>query len=245
MRIGIFDSGIGGLTVLKEIIKKFPNNHYIYFGDSKNMPYGNKSFEELMNLAKNNIQFLLSKKVDLIIIACGTVSSNINSEFKKQYNIPIIDIINPTINYLNKTNLKNVGIIATTMTINSNVFNKNNLKIKNLILKDCPSFVPIIEKNLINTKYCDLEIEKYLSFMKNQIKNLVLGCTHYPLLEDKLKTFFNNKTNLINIGTIIANELNLKNETNFKLDLYFSDLNSSLKTNVINIMGNNITLKIK
>ncbi len=246
MKIGIFDSGIGGLTVLKEMLKYHPQHHYIYFGDSKNLPYGNKSKQELMILANNIINFLIEKKVDLIIIACGTISSNIAEELKNNYQIPIIDIVNPTIKYLNDKKMRDVGIIATTMTIKSKTFDKSNLtNVKNLVLQDCPSFVPIIENNEIDTKLCDIKIEEYLSSMKkSNIKSLVLGCTHYPLLSNKISTYFNNNINIINMGTIIAENLNLAKQTTFELELYFSELNDSLINNVNNIIGN-YPVKIK
>ena len=95
MRVGLFDSGIGGLTVLKTLKEKYPHNDYIYYGDTLNIPYGNKSKEELLKLSKNNIEFLLNKKVDIIIIACGTISSIFINELIKLYNIPIYSIINP------------------------------------------------------------------------------------------------------------------------------------------------------
>ena len=104
MRIGLFDSGIGGLTVLRTLKRKYPLNDYIYYGDTKNLPYGDKSINELKELASNNMEFLLSKNVDMIIIACGTVSSNCLDYLKNKYSVPIISVIEPTINYLNKSN---------------------------------------------------------------------------------------------------------------------------------------------
>jgi len=104
MKVGIFDSGIGGLTVLKNLYKHYPNNEYIYFGDTLNLPYGTKTKEELKKLASNDVDFLLDKNVDIIIIACGTVSSNCINYLNHKYNIPIYDIISPTINYLNNSN---------------------------------------------------------------------------------------------------------------------------------------------
>ena len=100
MRIGVFDSGIGGLTVLKTLINKYPCHEYIYCGDTKNIPYGEKSIDELKQLSSNIINFLISKNVNIIIIACGTVSSNIYSYLKDKYSVPIYDIISPTINPL-------------------------------------------------------------------------------------------------------------------------------------------------
>ena len=139
MRIGVFDSGVGGLTVLKEVIKKYPNNQYFYFGDNINVPYGTKTKEELFCLASNIIEFLLTKEVDMIVIACGTVSSNIYSQLVLKYDIPMFNVIDATINYVNNSNLENIGVIATDMTVKSKVFEKLNKKV---ISKACPFFVP-------------------------------------------------------------------------------------------------------
>ena len=111
MRVGVFDSGIGGLTVLKTLIDKYPKNDYIYYGDTLNLPYGSKTKEELLELSKNDVEFLLSKNVDIIIIACGTVSSNCLTYLKDNYSIPIYDIISPTIKYLNKLNINNLYVL--------------------------------------------------------------------------------------------------------------------------------------
>ena len=105
MRIGVFDSGLGGINVLSCLIKKYPHNEYIYFGDTKNLPYGDKTKEELMNLASNAIEFLLTKNVEMIIIACGTISSSCYNELKMKYHIPLYDIISPTIKYLKSCKL--------------------------------------------------------------------------------------------------------------------------------------------
>ena len=121
MRIGIFDSGLGGINVLACLLKKYPNNEYIFFGDTKNIPYGDKSKDELMKLASNIIDFLLTKNVDIIIIACGTVSSTCYNELKNKYSVPLYDIISPTIEYLKHSNLNNIGVIGTNGTIKSNI----------------------------------------------------------------------------------------------------------------------------
>ena len=159
MRIGVFDSGLGGLTVLDSLIKKYPNNEYIYFGDTLNMPYGGKTKEELYELSSKIVEFLKSKKVDLIIIACGTVSSNNYLELKRNFDIPIYDILTPTINYLNQSNLSNIGVIATEMTIKSGIFNNVN---KPVIQIYCPKFVPLIENNMIDTIEMENAINEYL-----------------------------------------------------------------------------------
>ncbi|NLM63554.1 MAG: glutamate racemase [Mollicutes bacterium] len=240
MKIGVFDSGVGGLNVLKELVKYHPNHHYIYFGDTLNVPYGSRCKDELLFLADSIIQFLINKKVDLIIIACGTISSNIDEKFKEKYKVPILDIISPTVDEIKKYKYNDVGLIATTMTIKSNVFADD------IITKECPYFVPIIENNQINTPLCDAKIKEYLTPLKEQnIKKLVLGCTHYPLLEEKILNFFNNNIELINMGTVLAQRLKLPIESNQKIELYFSKITDDLIFNVKNIIGiNDIKQKV-
>lgn len=119
--IGMFDSGVGGMTVLKEIKKKLPNEKIIYLGDTKRFPYGSKSKETIIELTKKGIEFLLGKDVKAIIIACGTATSQALNIVRKTYNIPIVGIIEPTVEYIqDRQNIKVVGVIATSGTIRSN-----------------------------------------------------------------------------------------------------------------------------
>ena len=202
MTIGIFDSGIGGLTVLREIVKNKPNNKYIYVGDTLNIPYGNKSKEELLKLSSMIINYLISRKVDLIIIACGTVSSNLANELKIKYDIPIIDIISPTINYLNNIEIDNIGVMATSMTIKSRIFSKQ-LTNKKVIEIACPDLVPNIEYN--NEEGINIALNKYLEiFKKNKIDIIVLGCTHYPIVWKQINSILNNKIQLYNMAKPIV-----------------------------------------
>lgn len=230
MRIGVFDSGIGGLTVLKELIKKYPNNEYIYYGDTKNIPYGDKSIDELKTLSSKIIEFLINKKVELIIIACGTISSNIYEYLKDKYDIPIIDIISPTIEYINNSNYKKIGVIATNKTIDSKIFKRNlNKEVKQVA---CPMFVPLIENNKLN------EIDNYFDIYLNDLKDMdliVLGCTHYPIIEDKLNSYFNNNIKLLNMAECINK---IENNGNSKVDLYFSKLDDKIINNVKSIIKN-------
>ena len=220
MRIGIFDSGLGGINVLSCLLKKYPNNEYIFFGDTKNIPYGDKSKDELMKLASNIIDFLLTKNVDIIIIACGTVSSTCYNELKNKYSVPLYDIISPTIEYLKHSNLNNIGVIGTKRTIESNIF---NLKEKKMLLKSTPSFVPIIENNMIEEKKNEIITE--LSCFSS-CKAIVLGCTHYPLLKDIIEKEIHIHT--IDMGECLVNKLKLTNNTNQFIELYFSKLNNHL-----------------
>ncbi len=236
MRIGLFDSGVGGLTVLKTLLKKYPHNEYIYYGDTLNIPYGDKSKEELLNLAKNNVAFLLRKKVDMIIVACGTVSSNCLDIIKKENTIPIYSILEPTIDYLNKSNYENILVIATHATINSHIF-KNNVK-KNIYELETPKLVPIIESG----DYTDLNkiLHSYLDDYKNKIDALVLGCTHYPIIKEKIKKIIN--ANLLDMSDYI----NINNGNKSNLELYFSKIDDKITNNTKKILNlNNIDINLK
>ena len=225
MKIGVFDSGIGGLFVLKELINKYPNNMYYYFGDNINIPYGTKSKYELKLLSSKIIDFLMTKEVDIIIIACGTISSNIYSELKEIYDIPIYDIISPTIEYLNNSNYKTIGVLATKMTVKSQVFNKIN---KDIHQASCPKLVPLIENGLDYQETLD----EYLKQLP-KVDTIVLGCTHYPIFENYLNKL-NYKT--INMGKILCEKLNLENNKELKIRLYFSKVNHNLITNIDKII---------
>lgn len=219
MRVGLFDSGLGGLTVLKNLYKHYPNNEYIYYGDTLNLPYGSKSIDELKKLASQDIEFLIDKQVDIIIIACGTVSSNCLDYLKNKYNIPIYDIISPTINYLNNSNYSNIGVIATERTIDSNIF-KNNLN-KTVYQIKTPKLVPLIENN--NLSELNNILDEYLKEYKNTIDILVLGCTHYPIIKNNINKYFNNNIKLLDMSEPL---LPLLKEDNISsINIYFSKSN--------------------
>ena len=232
MKIGVFDSGIGGLTVLKRLIDKYPNNEYIYYGDTKNIPYGDKSIDELKVLASNIVEFLISKNVDMIVIACGTVSSNLSGYLKEKYNVKIVGIISPVINYLNNSEYEKIGVIATNATINSKVFSKSlNKDIKEVA---CPMFVPLIESNNL------CELEKYLNTYLNDLKDrdiIVLGCTHYPIIKDEINKYLNNNVRLLDMAECISN---ITNEGKASIELYFSELYDKLIDNIKIILQNNV-----
>ena len=234
MKIGLFDSGLGGLNVLKEFIKKYPNNEYLYYGDTKNVPYGDKTKKELLKLASSIIKFFEEKCVDIIIIACGTVSSNCYSELKKITNIPIYDIISPTINYLKEIDNKKILLFGTKRTIDSHIFKKS---IKDIIEVKTPEFVPMIESNNIDS----LVIKKYLDSYPD-IDILVLGCTHYPLLINEFKKYLH-EVEFIDMGIILVNKIKLDKETKFSLDLYFTKIDKYLVNNINDIIKVNYNLK--
>lgn len=226
MRVGMFDSGIGGLTVLKEFIKKYPINEYFYYGDTANVPYGNKTKEELLVLATRIVKYLESNNVDLIIIACGTVSSNIYNELKEVSKVPIYNIIDSTIEYLNNSSFNSVAILATKATINSHVF-KNKVK-KQVNEIECPLLVPMIEGNDPNI---EATIKEYLSGVEEDA--IVLGCTHYPLVADIIKKYSSSR--IINMGEILVNKISLT-DSQSSINLAFSKVTEDLIKNVKNIL---------
>ena len=237
MRIGVFDSGIGGVNVLSSLIKKYPNNEYIYFGDTINLPYGNKDKKELLTLASKAIEFLLTKNVEIIIIACGTISSNCYDDLKNKYNIKIYDIISPTISYLKNSNYQKIGVIGTTKTIESNIFKIDN---KDILMKQTPSFVPIIENNEIEKKEKEI-INNLNDFRSYDI--LVLGCTHYPSLKNIIEKNINIKT--IDMGDVLTNSIKLTNNSNKSYELYFSKIDNNLLINISKILDIDYKIYLK
>lgn len=230
MRVGVFDSGIGGLTVLKKLYQNYPNNEYIYYGDTLNLPYGSKTKEELKKLSSQDVEFLISKQVDIIIIACGTVSSNCLDYLQSKYSIPIYDIVSPTINYLNNSNYSNIGIIATERTIDSQIFQKNITK-KTYAIKT-PLLVPIIENS--NYDNLDAVLDNYLKEYKNKIDILVLGCTHYPIIKNILNKYFNDKVKMLDMSTLLLDKL--KEDTTSSMQIYYSKLNKNIEENTTKIL---------
>lgn len=235
--IGVFDSGIGGLTVLKELRRSFPNENFIYLGDTARVPYGTKSKKTVTRYAIQIIDFLLQRKVKLIVVACNTVSSNSLDNLRKYYRVPLIGVIEPGVKMaLIHTENRRVGVIGTKATIGSDMYKRLLLqKDKNIKVfsKPCPLFVPLVEEGWFNNKI-SLEIaHKYLDDLKRKkIDTLILGCTHYPMLIPVIKKVLNN-TFLINSGKAVAEEVrNILNSNKLSADkkrigktvFYFTDL---------------------
>lgn len=242
--IGVFDSGVGGLTVLRELRKLLPHENLIYFGDTARVPYGTKSKRTITTFASQIVEFLLKKNVKLIVAACNTVSSNSMMHLKKKYPIPITGVLEPGVDLAGKMTQNNrIGIIGTQSTINSNKYKtlllKKNKQLK-VYQKACPLFVPLVEEGLTNNTIVDLTIKNYLNDIKaKDIDTLILGCTHYPLLIKPLQNYFRTRTKLINSGYAVSikvddllkkNNLANRDTNKGKLSLFFSDLNDVVLT---------------
>ncbi len=234
MKIGVFDSGIGGLNVLKELINQYPKLEYLYYGDTFYLPYGEKSKEELIKLGVRIIRFFEENHVDRIVIACGTCSSLVD-EYQKYTKIPIDNVIDPTVEYVKKYYQK-VALLATPATIKNGIFERK-LKQEGIEVYplSCPNFVPYLE-GLSE----QLDIEKELkSLQNNEYEAAILGCTHYPLLKEEIEKILSVPT--IDMGKVFSEKIELK-ESNASLTVYMSKVTPLLEQNVNKILEKDIPL---
>ena len=186
--IGIFDSGVGGLKVVKQIMKALPNENIIYFGDTARLPYGTKSKKTVTKFSKQIVRFLLTKNVKAVIIACNTASSNSLEELRQTFELPIFGVIVPGVEEaIRSTKNKKVGIIGTASTIRSKAYETLLAQADSTIevyAKPCPLFVSLVEEGWTENTVAKLTAENYLTeLVEKGIDSLVLGCTHYPLLK--------------------------------------------------------------
>jgi len=193
--IGVFDSGKGGLTVLAELQNTLPNESFLYYGDIANLPFGSKSKEELLEINRTIISYMINKGAKLIVLACNTSSAIALPIMKKEFpKIPIIGIIGPAINEaISITKNEKIGVFATEATINSHIYQKT-IKAHNPGITvteiGCPEFVPIVENNLIQSSKTKEIVKKCLdNMLKENIDTLIHGCTHYPFLEGVMKEY--------------------------------------------------------
>jgi len=210
--IGVFDSGIGGLTVVKELNKLLPNEKIIYFGDTARVPYGNKSKETVVHYSLQIAYFLLKKKIKMLVVACNTASSVSLPTLKRHLHIPIIGVIEPgakTASSISQT--MKIGVIGTLGTVKSNSYKKalhrHNGKIQ-VTQHPCPLFVQLAEEGWHNNIIAQNVSDEYLKvFRGKKIDTLILGCTHYPLLKSVIQKSVGNKVDLIDSGRETAKEV--------------------------------------
>ena len=237
--IGVFDSGIGGVTVLKEIIKLLPNYHYLYYSDSFNNPYGDKKEEELLIITKNIVQLLIDKGCKIIVIACNTASAICKDYLRGNFDVPII-AIEPAIKQVFDNSPKGKTLVmATKGTIESEKFLKlyNSFSNDEMIIEAFPGLADLIEQD----RKEDLKIYLQKKLHYNNIKNVVLGCTHYPLIKNEIKeilgdvNFFDGSFGVAKRVKDVANGLNLK-ESTFKLDFIDSSNSKSKEQRFFDIV---------
>lgn len=213
--IGVFDSGLGGLTAVKEIMKLFPDENIVYFGDTGRVPYGTRSKETILKYTHSDIRFLLSCNVKMIIIACGTASSAALPEIKNDFNVPIFGVVDAgCYEAVRVTKNKKIGIIGTSATIKSGAYTKYIKEYDSGIQtfeRACPLFVPLVENGHFDTPVSRLVVEEYLCDIKKAgVDTLILGCTHYPLLRQAISDYMGGTVKLISPGEEVAKYLRKK-----------------------------------
>ena len=192
--IGVFDSGVGGLTVVREIIRQLPNENIVYFGDTARVPYGSKSPSTVNHFSNQITRFLLTKKVKAIVVACNTASALAFEELKEQFNLPIVEVVVPGARAATQmTKSGKIGVVGTEATVKSGVYTRVIKGINpqlTVLEKACPLFVPLVEEGFRSHHVTEEIIDYYLHSLKNAgIDTLILGCTHYPLIRSQIKEY--------------------------------------------------------
>ena len=210
--IGVFDSGVGGLTVAREIISQMPMESMVYFGDTARVPYGAKSKNTIIRYSKQIVKFLMTKNVKAIVIACNTASAFALDTLKSEIDIPVIGVIHAGAKMAaDTTKVGRVGVVGTSGTISSGIYEKTIHEINNeleVIQKACPLLVHLVEEGLLNDNVTDEIISRYVSDLKSRhIDSLVLGCTHYPLLYKAFSRIMGDEVTLVNPAYETAKEL--------------------------------------
>ncbi len=209
--IGIFDSGLGGLTVLNVLSKKFPNESFCYLGDIARLPYGNKSPETIRKYGLQIMEFLRTQKVKAIIIACNSASSAFLGE-SRYFDLPLLNVIEPGSEAaLRVSQDKKIAVLGTTATIASHAYEKILKSIEpsaQVIEQACPLFVPLVEEGFVHDRVTQEIAQRYLSQVKKQnFQTVILGCTHYPVLKEDLQKVLGPNVNLIESGEVLAEKL--------------------------------------
>lgn len=257
--IGVFDSGIGGLTVVKHLLSVLPNEHIVYFGDTARVPYGSKSNSTVIEYSIQNTNFLLQKNVKLVVVACNTASSIALEDLKNRYAVPVIGVIQPGSEMaVSMTKNNRIGVIGTRATINNKSYSKAISKIKNDIMvfeKACPLFVPLAEEGWTHHKATYEIAEEYLKELRDkEVDTLVLGCTHYPILIEVIQEVIGKNIKLIDSGIaaaeVVKNEIHrLGLETTHNehpsLDLYVSDIPNKFREVAELFLGRKINDVVK
>lgn len=241
--IGLFDSGVGGTSIWKEIHQLLPNENTIYLADSKHAPYGVKSKEEIIELSFKNTEFLLEKNCKLIVVACNTATTNAIKELRTKYDVPFIGIepaIKPAANH-SKTNI--IGILATKGTLNSDLFHEKVQSYTNvkIIEQIGDGLVQLIENGNIETPEMKTLLEHYLNPMiKQNIDYLVLGCSHYPYLIPEIQKILPQKIKIIDSGEAVAKQTKsileqkkLMKESKENYQIFYTNSNPTVLKNIL------------
>lgn len=252
--VGVFDSGVGGLTVAREVMRQLPDENLIYFGDTARVPYGSKSRDNIIRFSRQIIHFLKTKNVKAIVIACNTASALALDVVKEESEIPVIGVIQPGARAAVKaTRTKKIGVVGTEGTIRSKTYSRiiHGFEPKaEVIGKPCPLFVPLVEEGFAKHHITDEAIDFYLKDMKkSDIDTMILGCTHYPLLRSKIIDYLGEAVHIVNPAYETAMDLkalllehNMTNDSGnlAKYEFYVSDAAEKFKQFTNSILPYNV-----
>ena len=200
--VGVFDSGIGGLTVLQRIMEALPRENTVYLGDTARSPYGTKSAETVLRYSFENSDFLIQKGVKLVVVACNTSTAIALEALKESLSIPVVGVIEPGVKRaLEKTSSKRIGVIGTEATIQRGAYTRALKALDSgveVYSRSCPLFVPLVEEGWLDHPVVNMTVESYLGSLKQSgIDTLILGCTHYPLLKKAIRKFMGRGVELV------------------------------------------------
>jgi len=256
--IGIFDSGIGGLTVVRAIMDELPGYDLIYFGDTARTPYGTKSSQTVIDYSLQNTEFLIKQGAKMIVMACNTASSVATESLKENFNLPIYEVITPAVRLaLEGTQKCAIGVIGTRATVNSGIYEK---KIKEqspnarVYSAACPLLVPLVEEGWLKKPETRMIVKKYLHPLKvRQIDTLILGCTHYPILKTIIQQKIGKRVRVISSSTAVAEQIreflasseaiNSQLSKNGQSEFYVSDLTPQFEKTAKSVIRHPIHLK--
>jgi glutamate racemase len=252
--IGVFDSGIGGLTVVRELLRLLPQEDIVYFGDTARVPYGTKSEKVVRNFAVEDTLFLLKQNVKMIVVACNTVSAVAFELLETKFDLPFVGVVKPGARAaVQRTRNRKIGVIGTPRTIGSGIYEREIQLLSPglpVFSKACPLFVPIVEEGWENREATLLVVQEYLAVLKAMdIDTLVLGCTHYPLLEKPIVEVMGRAVGLVNSGeaTAIAvkqllhdRNLYMPEEQTGTLKLFISDIPYQFKMLAERFLGREV-----
>ena len=210
--IGVFDSGVGGLTVAREIMRQIPNERIVYFGDTARVPYGSKSKDNIIKFSRQIIRFLQTENVKAIVIACNTASALALDEMQQEFDLPILGVVKPGAKVAVETTAnKRIGLIGTEANIRSGVYTRYIKSLDDeakVFEKACPLFVPLVEEGWLHDDITLQVASRYLEELKEKdIDTLIMGCTHYPLIRSTIRKVMGDKVNLGNPAYETAIEL--------------------------------------
>lgn len=251
--LGIFDSGIGGLTVVKELLRRHPDADFCYLGDNARAPYGNKSAETIAQYAVQDAKFLVSKGADVLVVACNSMSAGVEALRAAFPTLRIFEVATPSIQAAARTSRGCVGVIGTRATIASGVYERGLTALKpelRVCSAACPLFVPLVEEGMANARETKMIARRYLAPLRQaQVDTLILGCTHYPLLTDVIQEKVGRRVKIIDSPSALLDAMDAtdvfasQTSPSVQRPLYFTDNGSRTREIAERWLGRAVTIE--